>query len=79
MEGDTSVNFRIATKASGYGNWYDDVFLVEYTYGEDESRFLEDDMVTMWGTYGGTYTYESTGGADITVPLLYAQYIKIGQ
>jgi len=77
-DGSDTVNFRVGTKNSGYGSYYDDVFLVEYTYGPNESRLLEDDMVTMWGTYGGTYTYESTGGGDITVPLLYAKYVKRG-
>ena len=76
-DGSDSVQFRVGTKDSGYGSYYDDVFLVTYTYSEGESRMLEDDMVTMWGTYGGTYTYESTGSGNITVPLLYAQYAEI--
>ena len=78
-DGSNDVTLRVATKDSGYGNYYDDVFLVTYTYDDDESKMLEDDMVTMWGTYGGTYTYESTMGGNITVPLLYAKYAKLGQ
>ena len=77
LEGeDNSVDLRVATKDSGYGNYYEDVVLVTYVYGEGESKLLEDDMVTIWGTYGGTYTYESTAGADITVPLLHAEYVE---
>ena len=75
-DGSDEVIFRVATKDSGYGNYYDDVVLVYYTYDSDESKMLEDDMVTMWGTSGGTYTYESTMGGDITVPMMYAQYAK---
>ena len=76
-DGENEVNFRVATKDSGFGSYYDDVFLVVYTYKDNEPRLLEDDMVTMWGMYGGTYTYESTLGSNITVPLLYAEYVKI--
>ena len=75
-DGSDEVIFRVATKDSGYGNYYDDVVLVYYTYDSDESKMLEDDMVTMWGTSGGTYTYESTMGGDITIPMMYAQYAK---
>ena len=73
LEEDNTLNLRVATRGS-----YDDVVLVQYTYKANESRVLEDDTITLWGKYGGTYTYESTGGANITVPLLYADYLTIG-
>ncbi len=66
-----SINLRIATKGD-----YDDVVLVTYEYKEGESRILEDDNITIWGLYGGTYTYESVLGGDITVPYMMAEYLQ---
>lgn len=65
-----SVTLRVATS----GN-YDDIILVEYTYKSGQSKLLEDDTVTVYGTIYGDYTYESVMGAHITVPLVLASYI----
>ena len=76
QESDDSVTLRVATLDSGYG-YYDDVVMVYYEYSDKDVHILEDDMITMWGIYGGTYTYESVLGSDITVPLLYAEYFAL--
>lgn len=68
------LTLRVATLDDGYG-YYDDVVLVGYIYSEGESRILEDDMVRVYGSYYGTYTYESTMGGNITVPAISARYI----
>ncbi len=67
---DGSVTLRVATS----GN-YDDIILVDYTYQSGQSKLLEDDTVTVYGTIYGDYTYESVMGAHITVPLVLASYI----
>lgn len=67
---DGSVTLRVATS----GN-YDDIILVEYEYKDGQSKLLEDDRVTVYGTIYGDYTYESVMGAHITVPLVLASYI----
>lgn len=72
----TSATYRINVTEDEYGFW-DDTVLVAYTYEEGKGRFLEDDIVTFYGVYGGLYTYESTMGADITVPSVYAEYIDL--
>ena len=77
LEDGGQLNLRVATKDSGYGEYYDDVVLVDYTYKKGESRILEDDMITVWGTYGGTYTYDSTMGGKITVPMMEAEYFSV--
>lgn len=77
LEDGDQLNLRVATKDSGYGEYYDDVVLVDYTYKKGESRILEDDMITVWGTYGGTYTYDSTMGGKITVPMMEAEYFSV--
>lgn len=52
--------------------WY-----VEYYLSDDESRILEDDIVTFYGTYDGTSKLERalTGVTDY-VPTLKAEYIE---
>lgn len=57
---------------------YEDTILVYYKYENSyESRILEDDIITIYGQSLGTYTYESTFGAAITVPAVNAMYIDI--
>ena len=75
--GSSEINLRVATKKDEFGGYYDDVVLVTYTYGEGDDKILEDDMITLWGSYGNTYTYESTMGGKITVPLLNAKYYEL--
>ena len=73
----SDVILRIATKDSGYGNYYDDVYLVQYTYKDGDPRLLEDDMVDVYGYCAGSYTYTSVLGASVTVPSMLASYIDI--
>ena len=66
MDGDNEVDLRIGTSSDGY----DDVVLAYYDPQIVDSRILEDDHVTYYGQSLGLYTYESTMGADITIPLI---------
>lgn len=61
------------------GNYYwSDTILVTYTkQSSKESRILEDDIITMYGQLGGTYTYETVMGSSLTVPILYAEYVSM--
>lgn len=68
-----NIQMRIEVTEGRY-TW-DDVVLVDYTYKDGQSKFLEDDIVTFYGIYGGTFSYESVLGATITVPLCFAEYI----
>ena len=75
VEGDSETDLRIATDGG-----YDDVIFV----GFDPSimggtRVLEDDTVTVYGTCVGQYSYQSTLGAKISLPGLYADQIEINQ
>lgn len=40
-------------------------------------RFLEDDIVTFYGTYDGLYTYETILGASVTIPSVTARYMTL--
>ena len=63
LEGTGSVTIRLATKGR-----YDNVIIASYLSRIVDSRVLEGDRITIYGTSQGLYTYESTGGANITIP-----------
>ncbi len=71
----------ITAKANEFaegGYLYEDTIYVEYTRKNDtESRILEEDIVTMYGTLNGLKTYESIFGEEISIPLFNAEYIDI--
>ena len=72
----TSATYRINVTQGDYGLWKDTV-LVTYDYQDNQSRFLEDDIVTFYGTSTGLYTYQSTMGGNITIPSVVAGYIDL--
>lgn len=51
-----------------------DTIYVVY-YGSES--FIEDDMVSMWGTMDGTQTYTSVLGSQITIPKFQAKYMEL--
>lgn len=76
IESGDSYTFRVNISRTSYG--WTDTILVTYTKkSASESRFLEDDVVDLYGTLGGTYTYKTVMGNEMTIPLLYAEYVEI--
>lgn len=71
-EDDNSIILLVAIDDS-----YDDVVLAVYTPSEDESRILEDDNVTMYGTMGDLVSYTTVLGAEKSVPSLLASKVVI--
>lgn len=63
IEGSGVINIRFAVDDN-----YDYMILGEYDSSLVSSRILEDDYITIYGQSMGLYTYESTMGADITIP-----------
>lgn len=72
QEGSSYNVYRIAQDDD-----YDCVYIVKYTPEEGAPRFLEDDVVLVYGIFLGNKTYESILGADITVPAIDAEYMFI--
>lgn len=72
MEGDGETDLRVATDGG-----YDDVILAAYESDLIDFRVLEDDMVNLYGTCMGLYTYNSTLGAEISVPLVICEHIEL--
>lgn len=63
------------TEGKYYDSW-DDTIFVEYTY-KDGTRILEDDIIDIYGTLMGIYTYKSITDLQVSIPGIYAEYIDI--
>lgn len=63
IEGSSTIQIRFAINKD-----YDKVIFCEYDPSIVDSRVLEDDTITIYGTSVGTISYQSTMGGQITVP-----------
>lgn len=63
IEGEDIVQIRFAVDEN-----YDEIIFCEYEKDIVNSRVLENDLITIYGTSYGLYSYESTMGGQITVP-----------
>lgn len=78
LYGSSSVDLRVnITKQGQYSTYYTDTVYITYYPSSDEDKILEDDIITVYGTSQGDYTYTSTIGAKVTLPLIYAKYVQI--
>lgn len=78
LYGTSGVDLRVnITREGTYTTYYTDTIYVTYYPEEGEDKILEDDIITIYGTSQGDYTYTSTIGASITLPLIYGKYIEI--
>jgi len=68
-------HLRVAVTKGNYGLWSDPVW-VEYT---GTARFLEDDIVTVWGKVTGLKEYIAVLGNRITLPQIEAIDIQLGE
>lgn len=63
IEGDNSNSIRFAVNSD-----YDSMLYCEYDKSIVSTRVLEDDIITIYGTSYGLYSYQSTMGGKITIP-----------
>lgn len=70
-----SYTLRIAVTEGGYGLW-DDPIWVDY---EGQDRFLEDDIVTVWGVVEGLQSYTAVLGNQVTIPHVRALDLQLGE
>lgn len=74
----SSVDLRVnITKQGTYSTYYTDTIYVVYYPEEGEDKILEGDIITIYGTSEGDYTYTSTLGVPVNLPLIYGKYIEI--
>lgn len=75
QEGDAGSGIRYIRLANNSD--YDQVIFVSYEEDIAEYRILEDDIITIYGTCYGEYTYETVMGASLTIPWIHADIIDM--
>ena len=68
----TTCYIRLAIKSN-----YDTVLFVTYDKSVLDYKLLEDDKVTVYGTFKGDYSYKAVLGNTITIPWLSASMIEL--
>ncbi len=75
LEEGNDIHFRLNVTAMEYV--YTDTVYVKYTKNDNESRILEGDMVTIWGTFDGIESFETVLGNKVTAPQISARDVEI--
>lgn len=70
MKDDYIYGIRLAVNSN-----YDTILYGIYDEKLVSSRILEDDIITIYGTSGGDYTYETVMGNELTIPLVMIEKI----
>lgn len=78
MEAGKENQLRIAVSKSSYG-WYngDEVLYCGYDPAIISYRLLEKDIITIYGTAKGLFSYETVSGAKITLPAVWIDKIEL--
>jgi len=76
MEQGDEVQLRVNITEAEYG-WQDAVYVSYTRKSSNESRILEEDMITVWGISNDTISYETVLGQSLTVPYIEAAYIEL--
>lgn len=74
LEGSYKNSARMSTNGK-----YDDVIYITYYDDVIDVRLLEDDMVTIYGTYSGLYTYTTVLNSTVTLPEIRVDRIELIQ
>lgn len=77
QEGDAGSSMRYIRLA--VDSDYDTVLFVTYTSDQVPVRVLEDDILTIYGTVAGNYSYETVMGASITLPWVNSDMIDTSE
>ena len=77
IEGEEAFIFLVEITKTTYG--WDDLIWVTYNRNDaDLHRFVEKEVIDIYGEISGMKTYETTGGTYKTVPHIKAKYIDVG-
>jgi len=76
MEGSLQTDIRMNVTRDKWGYWDDTIYV---TYPGPVPDAFEDSIIEIWGEIQGSYTYTSTAGWKITLPLIKAKYIEVVQ
>lgn len=75
LEEGKDIQLRVNVTRTDYG--YDDTIYVIYTKKDNETRILEDDIITIWGTANGLLSYKAVMGNEVTIPQVNAKSIEV--
>ena len=79
QEDGNDIILRVNVTKGSYGLW-DDAYYIDYRRkNSNESRILENDIVTVYGTIKGIKSYTAVLGNQISIPHIVAEYIDIQQ
>lgn len=77
MENGNDVVLRVSVTEGDFGIWTDTIY-VDYTRkSSNESRILEEDIITMYGEIKGLKSYTAVLGNEVSIPHFVAKYIEI--
>ena len=71
MEDGKRVSLRVNMNSN-----YNQTVYITYTLKSGEGRILEDDILEIYGTFEGLFTYETVLGAELSIPHVDAKYIE---
>ncbi len=77
QESGKRVVLRVNVTRGEYGIWDDTVYVDYQRKDDNESRVLEDDIITMYGEIKGIKDYTAVFGNQISIPHLEVEYIEI--
>ena len=73
MESNSYTTIRMSVTQTSYGWSLSDIIYVEY---DGTTDFVEDDVITVYGTVFGSHSYTSQAGYNISLPAVIAKQIK---
>ena len=73
LDDGNNYEFRVATKKSEYSGYSDDVLFVNC----QGPRFLEGDIIDLWGQVEGLETYSAVLGHQVTIPKVTALHTEL--
>lgn len=77
QENGKNTVLRVSVTQGDYGIWEDTIYVDYSRKSDEESRILEDDIVTLYGELNGLMHYTAVFGNQISIPHVLAQYIDI--
>jgi len=77
QESGKRVVLRVNVTKGEYGIWDDTVYVDYQRKDDNESRVLEEDIITMYGEIKGIKDYTAVFGNQISIPHLKVEYIEI--
>jgi hypothetical protein len=72
MEDDGYTVIRLSVTQDSFGWSSDNIVFVTYV---GETKYVKNDVVTVYGSLNGSKTYESEAGYQITIPSMEAEFI----